>query len=73
MPTDRPSKRVSHDRPGEADINAEFRHRNNDRFILHDSEGFEPGQDGKVNTVKTFIAERTQSEIPPEERLNAVW
>jgi hypothetical protein len=66
-------QQVSHDRPGKCDIKTEFRHFNNNRFILHDSEGFEPGQDAKFNAVKRFIEERTRSEIPPQDRLHLVW
>ncbi|KAM6495044.1 hypothetical protein JOM56_009667 [Amanita muscaria] len=65
--------KVSHDLPGEADINREFRHPSNNRFILHDSEGFEPGQDAKFNTVKRFIEERDRSEVPQKDRLHVVW
>ena len=39
-----PRKHVPHDGPGEADINFEFRNNDNDRFMLHDSEGFEPAR-----------------------------
>jgi len=64
---------VSHDRPGKADINTEFRHSSNNRFILHDSEGFEPGEDAKFSTVKRFIEERTRSEMSPNARLHVIW
>jgi hypothetical protein len=43
MLTDRPSSKPLHDRPGNADIKSGVRHPNNDKFILHDSEGLEPG------------------------------
>ena len=67
-----PRKSVSHSGPGTADINVEYRHKDNDRFILHDSEGFEPGDDSKFNTVKNFIKDR--SEKPDlRERLHAIW
>ena len=46
-----PRKHVSHHGPGKADINKEFCPNDNVRFILHDSEGFEPGEDAKF-TVK---------------------
>ena len=67
-----PRKHVSHDGPGEADINFEFRHKDNDRFILHDSEGFEPGQDAKFNTVMGFIDDRSKR-VSDSERLHAIW
>ncbi len=67
-----PRKHVSRDCPGKADIDVGFRHNDNDRFILHDSEGFEPGEDAKLNTVMDFIEERIKR---PDlsERLHAIW
>jgi hypothetical protein len=55
-----PRKHVSHNRPGEADINVGFCPNDNDRFILHDSQGFEPADNAKFNTVTDFIAERSK-------------
>jgi hypothetical protein len=71
MPTV-PQKHVSHGGPGKADINVGFRPNDNDRFILHDSEGFEPGEDAKFKTVMDFIDERSKK---PDlgERLHAIW
>ncbi len=67
-----PRKHISRDCPGKADIDVGFRHNDNDRFILHDSEGFEPGEDAKFNTVMDFIEERSKR---PDlsERLHAIW
>jgi hypothetical protein len=65
-------KHVSHDGPGEADINVGFCPNDNDRFILHDSEGFEPGEVGKLNTVKNFIQDR-RNRPDLSERLHAIW
>ena len=63
---------MSHDGPGKADINVEFRHPNNDKFILHDSEGFEPGEVAKFDAVKRFIQEREQ--MPDlKDKLHAIW
>jgi len=63
---------VSHDGPGKADINDGFCPNDNDRFILHDSEGFEPGEVAKFNTVKDFIEDRSKT---PDfsQRLHAIW
>ena len=65
-------KHVSHDGPGKADINFEFFPKDNNRFILHDSEGFEPGEDAKFKTVRDFIEERSKR---PDlsERLHGIW
>jgi hypothetical protein len=67
-----PRKYVSHGGPGTADINVGFSPNDNDRFILHDSEGFEPGEDAKFKTVMDFIDERSKR---PDlrERLHAIW
>src|SRR6266849_6270815 len=67
-----PRNHVSRDCPGKADIDVGFRHNDNDRFILHDSEGFEPWEDAKLNTVMDFIEERIKR---PDlsERLHAIW
>ncbi|KAI0251027.1 hypothetical protein BJV78DRAFT_1213904 [Lactifluus subvellereus] len=63
---------VSHDGPGKSDINFEFRHPSNDRIILHDSEGFEPGEVVKFDAVKRFIEERGQ--MPDlKDKLHAIW
>jgi hypothetical protein len=65
-------QQVSHDGPGKANIDAEFRHPNNDKIILHDSEGFEPGEVAKFDTVKRFIEGREQmAEL--KDKLHAIW
>lgn len=67
-----PPQQVAHDGPGKADINVGFCPNDNDRFMLHDSEGFEPGEDIKFKTVKKFIEE--QSKMPQlKDRLHAIW
>jgi hypothetical protein len=48
-------------------------HSINNRFISHDFEGFEPGEDAKLYKTKRFIEERTQSEMPPEDKLHVIW
>ncbi|KAF8333731.1 hypothetical protein F5887DRAFT_1259834 [Amanita rubescens] len=54
---------VSHDGPGKANIDAEFRHPNNDKIILHDSEGFEPGEVAKFDTTN-FMPSGFVSQYP---------
>ncbi|KAG1731636.1 uncharacterized protein EDB91DRAFT_1252071 [Suillus paluster] len=39
---------ASHHKPGEANIDTEFISRQNERFVLHDSQGFEPGYEDDV-------------------------
>ncbi|KAI6042239.1 hypothetical protein EDC04DRAFT_1029244 [Pisolithus marmoratus] len=63
---------VAKDKPGDADIEKEFTSPENDRLILHDSKGFEPGDGGNYETVKSFIEKR--KEMPDiKDRLHAVW
>ncbi|KAF8525511.1 hypothetical protein BU17DRAFT_83721 [Hysterangium stoloniferum] len=64
---------VSHDRPGTTDIQIGFRHSSNNRFILHEAEGFEPGESEKLNKAKCFIEERTRSEMPETDKLHVIW
>ncbi|KXN83934.1 hypothetical protein AN958_00798 [Leucoagaricus sp. SymC.cos] len=51
---------VSEFKPGEADIDHEFVSEQNQSFVLHDSEGFEPGDNSAFNTVEDFISRSTQ-------------
>jgi hypothetical protein len=58
--------------PGEAIIDTEFISEQNDRFVLHDSKGFEPGEEENVNKVRDFI-ERRRKKVALGDRLHAVW
>ncbi|KAG2368056.1 hypothetical protein BDR07DRAFT_1605662 [Suillus spraguei] len=63
---------TSHDKPGEADIDTEFISKQNDRFVVHDSKGFEPGGENNLQIVQNFI-ERRRSEPALKDQLHAVW
>ncbi|KAI6152668.1 hypothetical protein BKA82DRAFT_4352083 [Pisolithus tinctorius] len=63
---------VEKDKPGEADIEQEFTSPENDRLILHDSKGFEAGDAGNFETVKSFIVKR-KKEPDIKNQLHAVW
>ncbi|KAG1810941.1 uncharacterized protein BJ212DRAFT_1526061, partial [Suillus subaureus] len=63
---------TSHDRPGDANINTEFISEQNDRFALHDSKGFEPGEEDNVKIVQDFIQHR-RFEPALKDQLHAVW
>ncbi|KAG2072248.1 hypothetical protein BDR04DRAFT_1096827 [Suillus decipiens] len=63
---------ASHDKPGEASIDDEFISRQNDKFVLHDSKGFEPGEEKNLKIVQDFI-ERRRNESTPEHQLHAIW
>jgi len=63
---------VSDDRPGEANIDTEFISQQNDKFVLHDSKGFEPAEEDNVKIVRDFI-ERKRRMKDLKDRLHAVW
>ncbi|KAG2746346.1 hypothetical protein P692DRAFT_20836147 [Suillus brevipes Sb2] len=63
---------TSHDRPGEASIDHEFISPQNDRFVLHDSKGFEPGSEDNLKTVRDFIDQR-RANPDLKDQLHAVW
>ncbi|KAG2140671.1 hypothetical protein DEU56DRAFT_288749 [Suillus clintonianus] len=58
--------------PGEATIDHEFISKQNDRFVLHDSKGFEPGGKHNFDIVQDFINRR--GKMPNlKDQLHAVW
>ncbi|KAI6161761.1 hypothetical protein EDD17DRAFT_660067 [Pisolithus thermaeus] len=61
----------AHYRPGEADIETEITSSENTLFVLHDSKGFEPGEDRNYDTAKRFILNRRSGAL--KDRLHAVW
>ncbi|KAI6108350.1 hypothetical protein F5141DRAFT_1028617 [Pisolithus sp. B1] len=63
---------VADDKPGEAMIEKELISPQNDRFILHDSRGFEPAEGRNYDTVKSFIEAR-KKEQHIKDQLHAVW
>ncbi|KAI6146374.1 hypothetical protein BKA82DRAFT_4159805 [Pisolithus tinctorius] len=63
---------VAKDKPGEVDITQEFTSPENDRLILYDNKGFEAGDAGNFETVKSFI-EKRKKEPEIENQLHAVW
>ena len=63
---------MSDDRPGEANIDTEFISQQNDKFVLHDSKGFEPAEEDNVKIVRDFI-ERKRRMKDLKDRLHAVW
>lgn len=65
-------QKVSHFKAGSADINFEITSPDNDRFILHDSQGFEPGELKNLGIVKDFIRRRNM--MPAlQDKIHAVW
>jgi len=65
-------QRPEHDKRGEANIETPLSSKLNDRFVLHDSKGFEAGEDDNLSNVKTFI-ERRKTHGDVKEQLHAVW
>ncbi|KAI5993255.1 hypothetical protein EDD15DRAFT_2439407 [Pisolithus albus] len=63
---------VADDRPGKAKIEDGLISPQNDRFILHDSQGFEPGEGCNYDTVISFIEAR-KKEPHIKDQLHAVW
>ncbi|KAG2159537.1 uncharacterized protein EDB93DRAFT_1116177 [Suillus bovinus] len=62
---------VLHDNIGEASIDHELISSQNDRFILHESKGFEAGSAGRLEIVRDFIEHRRN--MSPEHQLHAIW
>ncbi|KDQ17291.1 hypothetical protein BOTBODRAFT_30102 [Botryobasidium botryosum FD-172 SS1] len=57
---------------GVCNIRDEIVSPDNSRFVVHDSQGFEPGERRNFNIVKDFIDKRhLQSPLP--EKLHAIW
>ncbi|KAK2463327.1 hypothetical protein APHAL10511_004638 [Amanita phalloides] len=62
---------VQHDQAGTADINREITSNFNEHLILHDSQGYEPGDEEKFNILKGFIVERSKKGV--SEGIHAIW
>ncbi|KAI6019513.1 hypothetical protein BKA83DRAFT_4495533 [Pisolithus microcarpus] len=58
--------------PGQANIEKELMSQENDRFVLHDSKGFEPADNVNCDAVKSFITDRKKRE-QVKDQLHAVW
>jgi len=64
---------VSHGEVGVCDINKElFSDVENKRFVLHDSKGFEPADEGNFDTVMKFLGDR-EAEENIKDQVHAVW
>ncbi|OAX37669.1 hypothetical protein K503DRAFT_801056 [Rhizopogon vinicolor AM-OR11-026] len=57
---------------GEVDINIEFISEQNDKFVLHDSKGFEPSEGDNLEIVQQFIQKRRQKDAL-KDKLHAIW
>ncbi|KAF8351830.1 hypothetical protein F5887DRAFT_3940, partial [Amanita rubescens] len=63
---------VRHFEAGTADINTGITSPHNKHLAIHDSEGYEPGDEEKFRILEKFITERSQKETI-RERLHAIW
>ncbi len=59
--------------PGTADIEKTYHSPENRFFVLHDSVGFEPGNNVTFDTVKDFISNRSKPEVKVKDRIHAIW
>ncbi|KAF8119484.1 GTP-binding protein [Boletus edulis] len=57
---------------GNHNIENELIFRSNDKFIFHDSQGFEAGSEDEFERMKKFIVERAKT-TRLKERLHAIW
>ncbi|KAG1840871.1 hypothetical protein C8R48DRAFT_739820 [Suillus tomentosus] len=57
--------------PGDANIDYEFISPQNDKLVIHDSKGFEPGQEDNLKIVRDFIDRRRN--MPSEHQLHVIW
>ncbi|KAJ8597151.1 hypothetical protein M405DRAFT_836649 [Rhizopogon salebrosus TDB-379] len=62
----------SHNQRGICDIETELFSPQNDRFVLHDSKGFEPSEDETYTVVKEFVQHR-RKQRDLKDQLHAVW
>jgi hypothetical protein len=67
------NQRVSEKVPGQAEINQEFTSNENNLFVLHDSQGFEPGDTLNFEIVREFIEKRSDKHLELKDQLHAVW
>jgi hypothetical protein len=58
--------------PGKADIEKEILSKENDRFVLHDSRGFEIGEEANLKVINDFISKRSKA-TNLRDKLHAIW
>jgi hypothetical protein len=57
---------------GEHNINLELSFSSHDKYVFHDSRGFEAGDDRELEIVQDFVRRRSQ-ERSLNGRLHAIW
>jgi hypothetical protein len=63
---------ISHQEHGVCDINDEITSPQNPLFVVHDSQGFEHGEDTNLKKVETFLQKRGDN-AELKDRVHAVW
>lgn len=63
---------INHEERGEADIEKEHTSDQNDKFIIHDSLGFEAGEIKNLDTAVNFIRDRNEKPHI-KDKLHAIW
>jgi hypothetical protein len=63
---------VSHKTPGEHDIDEELSFPENGRIIVHDSQGFEAGEEANMQKVLDFIGRRSKMPVLGD-LLHVIW
>ncbi|KIJ99117.1 hypothetical protein K443DRAFT_8630 [Laccaria amethystina LaAM-08-1] len=63
---------VEHHKAGVSDINKEIIADENGRFVLHDSQGFEPGEGENFQKVITFLQAR-KGMMEVRDQVHAIW
>ncbi|KAK2466591.1 hypothetical protein APHAL10511_000849 [Amanita phalloides] len=67
-----PLVEVAHNQPGTADVEREITSENNCNFVLHDSFGYEAGDEEGFVALKKFIADRNRKKDVAD-RIHAIW
>jgi predicted GTPase len=63
---------VKDNQAGSADINHGITTEHNKHLILHDSQGYEPGDEKKFKVLENFIVERSLKKHVGD-RIHAIW
>jgi hypothetical protein len=58
---------------GKSEIEKEFTSDENEFIVLHDSEGFEPGDNKTFGIVREFLKDRRNPSLPLKDQLHAMW
>lgn len=54
-------------------INTEIISPQNPRFVLHDSQGFEPSEIDNLERVKIFVQSRGGDDVDLKDKIHVIW